>query len=227
VARWRTGRRVDKDLRALTLVGKEGTVQMLVRIAVADPLPIFRHGVVQILRDAGFEPETPDDLFAWVRDEQTTVVILTLQTEADWRTLEGLRRTAAGLVLVALLEQASLSDSVRALRAGAACVMARDASPSAFRERLRAVARGESVVPVEVLRELATPTANSSPPSEPSPAERDWLRGLARGVTVGRLAAEAGYSERMMFRLLRDLYTRMGARNRTDALITAQHHGWL
>ncbi|MBO3742628.1 response regulator transcription factor [Actinoplanes flavus] len=200
---------------------------MLVRIAVADPLPVFRHGVVEILRDAGFESETPDDLLAWVRDEQTTIVILTLQSEADWRMLEGLRRTAADLVLVALLEQMSVPDSVRALRAGAACVMARDASPSAFRERFRAVVRGESVVPVEVLRELAAPGADITEPNEPSAAERDWLRNLARGTTVGRLAAEAGYSERMMFRLLRDLYTRIGAQGRTDALITAQQHGWL
>ncbi|GAA0736812.1 response regulator transcription factor [Dactylosporangium roseum] len=146
---------------------------MQVRIAVTDPLPVFRHGVVEILRDAGFESETPDDLFAWVRDEQTTIVILTLQAEADWRTLEGLHRTAAGLVVVALLEQMSVRDSVRALRAGAACVMARDATPSAFRERFRAVVRGESVVPVEVLRELAAPVADSTVSTEPSQTERD------------------------------------------------------
>ncbi|WP_030440353.1 response regulator transcription factor, partial [Actinoplanes subtropicus] len=200
---------------------------MLVRIAVADPLPVFRHGIVEILRDAGFTSETPDDLFAWVRDEQTTIVILTLRTDADWRTLEGLRRTAAGLVLVALLEQMSVGDSVRALRAGAACVMARDTSPAAFREGFRALVRGESLIPVEVLRALAAPEAEGAASGEPSPTERDWLRSLAGGVTVGRLAAEAGYSERMMFRLLRDLYTRMGARGRTDALITAQHRGWL
>jgi DNA-binding NarL/FixJ family response regulator len=203
------------------------TVSMLVRIAVTDPLPVFRHGVVEILRDAGFESETPDDILAWVRDEQTTIVILTVQDEADWRTLDQLRLTAAGLVLIALLEQMSLRDSVRALRAGAACVMARDATPSAFRERFRAVVRGESVIPVEVLRELATPAADSSVQVEASLTERGWLRSLALGTTVGRLAADAGYSERMMFRLLRDLYARMGARNRTEALISAQHRGWL
>src|SRR3954454_16159526 len=172
---------------------------MLVRIAVADPLPVFRRGIVEILRDAGFESETPDDLLAWVRQEQTTIVILTLQSEADWRVLDGLRRATADLVLVALLEQMSVSDSVRALRAGAACVMARDTSPSAFRERFRAVVRGESVVPVAVLRELAAPTGVPAA-GAPSPVERDWLRRLAEGSTVGRLASEAGYSERMMFR---------------------------
>ncbi|MFI5845617.1 hypothetical protein ACIA8K_38525 [Catenuloplanes sp. NPDC051500] len=200
---------------------------MLVRIAVADPLPVFRHGVVEILRDAGFESEAPDDIFAWVRDEQTTIVILTVQNEADWQTLERLQRTASDLVLVVLLDEMSLHDSVRALRAGATNVMARDCTPSAFRERFRAVVRGESVVPVEVLRELVAPAPQSTAPAGPSPTERDWLRSLALGTTVGRLAADAGYSERMMFRLLRDLYTRIGAKNRTDALITAQNHGWL
>ena len=60
-----------------------------------------------------------------------------------------------------------------------------------------------------------------------SPADNRRLRELARGTTVGRLAADVGYSERMMFRLLRELYARLGAGNRTDALVKAQAKGWL
>jgi DNA-binding CsgD family transcriptional regulator len=50
---------------------------------------------------------------------------------------------------------------------------------------------------------------------------------LATGMTVAQLAAKAGYSERAMFRLLRSLYVRMGAKNRTEALIRAYEHGWI
>jgi DNA-binding NarL/FixJ family response regulator len=31
----------------------------------------------------------------------------------------------------------------------------------------------------------------------------------------------------MMFRLLRDLYTRLGASNRTEALMRARDRGWI
>ena len=200
---------------------------MLVRIAVADPLPVFRRGLTEILRDAGFESEAPADLFAWVRDQQTKVVILTLQTEADWQLLEGLHQSAVDLMLVALVEQMSVAASVRALRAGAVCVLARDASPSVLRERFQAVVRGESLVPVEVLRALTAATEGDPPAQGPTRTERDWLRKLANGMTVNRLAADAGYSERMMFRLLRDLYDRLGVDNRTGALIKARDNGWL
>jgi DNA-binding CsgD family transcriptional regulator len=44
---------------------------------------------------------------------------------------------------------------------------------------------------------------------------------------VVRLADRAGYSERAMFRLLRQLYLRIGARNRTEALMRAHERGWL
>jgi DNA-binding CsgD family transcriptional regulator len=57
--------------------------------------------------------------------------------------------------------------------------------------------------------------------------EMEWLRQLASGTTVAKLADGAGYSERAMFRLLRDLYQRMGAQNRTEALLKARQRGWL
>lgn len=199
---------------------------MRVRIAVADPLPVFRHGVMTILRDAGFESDSPEDLFAWVRDEQTKAVIITIRSEADWQMLETLHRTKAEVVLVALLEQISVTASVRALRAGAACVVARDASPAALSAAFTAAMRGQSQVPVEVLRALTVSAAEAAP-DQPSPEERKWLRGLAQGMTVSQIAVEAGYSERMMFRLLRGVYTRLGAGNRTDALMRAQARGWL
>lgn len=199
---------------------------MLMRIAVADPLPVFRRGVMQILREAGYESEAPDDLLAWIRDEQTKAVIITVRSEADWHLLEALHRSTADVVLVALLDQVSVAASVRALRAGAACVVSRDTSPAALSEAFSAAVRGQSLVPVEVLRALAL-AADEPPVDQPSADERRWLRGLAAGMTVSRLADEAGYSERMMFRLLRDLYTRLGVDNRTEALMKAQRHGWL
>jgi DNA-binding NarL/FixJ family response regulator len=61
----------------------------------------------------------------------------------------------------------------------------------------------------------------------PSSREIGWLRDLANGVSVGRIAEGAGYSERMMFRLLRDLYARLGARNRTEALMLARERDWI
>ena len=57
--------------------------------------------------------------------------------------------------------------------------------------------------------------------------ERCWLRWLAGGKTVASLAVAACYSEREMYRLLRKLYTRLGASGRTEALLAAQRYGLL
>jgi DNA-binding CsgD family transcriptional regulator len=54
-----------------------------------------------------------------------------------------------------------------------------------------------------------------------------WLRHLSEGRTVADLADSVGYSERMMYRLLANLYRRLGARSRTKALMLAQREGWL
>jgi DNA-binding NarL/FixJ family response regulator len=200
---------------------------MAVRIAVTDPLPAFRRGVTAILRDAGFEPESPENPLTWVRDQQTVAVIVTLLSDADWDLLESLRQDTADAVLIALVEHVTVETSVRALRAGATCVLPRDTSSSTLSRAFRAAIDGHSMIPVDVLRALTTGEPAATSEIRPSHREREWLRDLSRGVTVGRIAADAGYSERMMFRLLRDLYTRLGAHGRTEALIMAQANGWL
>jgi DNA-binding CsgD family transcriptional regulator len=42
---------------------------------------------------------------------------------------------------------------------------------------------------------------------------------------VGELAESVGYSERAMYRQLRRLYERLGATNRTEALLQALRRG--
>src|SRR5688500_18020721 len=111
---------------------------MVVRIAVTDPLPVFRRGVMAILRDAGFEPEAPDDPMAWLQERQTAALIVTLLSDADWHLLEALHRSTTDTVLVALLESVTIENYVQAFRSGAACILPRSTSPAALSEAFRA-----------------------------------------------------------------------------------------
>ncbi|MFI6477612.1 hypothetical protein ACIBH1_06760 [Nonomuraea sp. NPDC050663] len=201
---------------------------MFVRIAVFDPLPVYRHGVMATLREAGLGSESPDDVFAWMDDDHLRLVVLSVQTSEDWECLVQLCRTHRDALVVALLPDDAVTTHVRALTGGAVATLPRDAQPSAVRAAVEAVIDGRSVVPVDVLRALtvAGPAAVSNE-EVPSPQEREWLRRLAAGSTVADLADGAGYSERMMFRLLRDLYKRIKAGNRTQALMLARERGWL
>jgi DNA-binding NarL/FixJ family response regulator len=199
-----------------------------IRIAVSDPLPLFRRGLMAVLGDAGFEPQTPEELLTWIRDEQRPVVLLSLLSSDDWMLLARLREARADTMVIAVLGDASTRSHVQAILGGAIAAVARDALPETVRKVFDAAVAGKSVLPVEVVRGLT-----SSQPFQdedewvPSPQEVGWLRELAFGTTVARLADRAGYSERAMFRLLRELYVRIGARNRTEAMIRAHERGWL
>ncbi|NMO57747.1 response regulator transcription factor [Actinoplanes sp. TBRC 11911] len=201
---------------------------MFIRIAVFDPLPVYRRGVLAILGDAGFDADTPDDLLAWLRSEERRLVLLTMVSPEDWELLTEIRRARAGTEVLALLDEPSVAGYLRALSAGAVGAVPRNAPPRLLRNAFDSATQGRSILPVEVVRALSAGTAAAAPAAgQPSSRELDWLRELARGVTIARLAEQAGYSERMMFRLLRSTYGKLNAASRTEALMTARARGLL
>ncbi|WP_433202267.1 DNA-binding response regulator [Dactylosporangium sp. CS-047395] len=202
-------------------------VPTVLRIAVSDPLPSFRHGVMTLLAAAGFASEAPEDVLAWARVDEPRMVLFTVRAAADWTALAQMCNTSAAPTVLALLEDASVPSYVRALAAGASGAVPRDAPLDALRSAFEAAVRGDTLLPTAVLRALARPDRLEPQPEAPTVDEQQWLHHLAAGDSVARLAERAGYSERMMFRLLRDLYTKIGAANRTEALIRARDEGWL
>jgi DNA-binding NarL/FixJ family response regulator len=198
------------------------------RIAVSDPLPMFRRGVANVMQNSGYDVESPEDLLAWTAvGGDRAVVLLTLLRPADWTLLVTLRESRSAVTLIAVIENGDLALSVRALGSGAVGVMAREADFDTVRDVLAAAISGRSVLPVEVVRALTATRDVQRPDRIPPETEISWIRQLTQGMTVARLAERAGYSERMMFRLLRDLYQRWGVANRTEAIIHAQDNGWL
>jgi DNA-binding NarL/FixJ family response regulator len=202
---------------------------MSVRIAVLDPLPMFRRGIMDMLGATAFESDAPDDILAAVNEEPRRVVLLTVQSADDWTLLSRLREHSPELLIVAVLPDVATPNYLRAIQSGASAVMPRDAQPEFVRRVFEDAVGGSCLLPIEVVQAL---TSSATRPAEdeairPTPQELLWLRQLAGGTTVGRLAREAGYSERAMFRLLRELYRKIGARNRTEALVLSSQRGWL
>jgi DNA-binding NarL/FixJ family response regulator len=196
-------------------------------VAVRDPLPLFTQGVVAALADADVDVDTPVDVLGWVTEGIGRAVILTLGGESDWTLLAAIRERDPRIPILVLLDDASVTPSVAAVGMGANSVLARNCSTCMLRRTMWMMLSGGAVVPADVLRSLAAQVSppDASPP--PSDEALGWLRDLAGGATVAALAARAGYSERAMFRLLRDLYVGLGVRNRTEALMLAQERGWL
>ena len=57
--------------------------------------------------------------------------------------------------------------------------------------------------------------------------ETTLLRGVATGTATVDLAMEHGYSERSMYRILKDIYKKLGVSSRTEAIRKAAANGWL
>jgi DNA-binding NarL/FixJ family response regulator len=203
---------------------------MLVRVAVSDPLPLFCRGVIAALADAGFDAEAPDDLLAWVRTDERRIVLFTVRTDDDWTLLAEVCAVRSATVVIALVDDSSVAAHVRALLAGAVGVLSRDAPPEKLRAAFEAAIDDHSVLPIAVVRAFAAQAGSAAADASagsPTAKEIEWLRELAHGGSVAKLADRIGYSERMMFRLLRELYVRMGVANRTEALMRARDEGWL
>jgi DNA-binding NarL/FixJ family response regulator len=201
---------------------------MFIRAGVWDPLPLFCRGLLALLAAAGFDAELPEDLMSWVCCDGAKILLMTLATPKDWQLFTALKPARPDLAVVAILADPNLTSHVRAICAGAVSVIPRCAEPSLVRRALEAAVDGRSLLPVAVLRAITAGAPNSKVGCNgPSEQEINWLRQLARGSSVADLADQAGYSERMMFRLLRALYVKLEAPNRTVALIRACDEGWL
>lgn len=201
------------------------TADAPVRAVVVDPLPLLRHGVAAALADLDCPVDAPDDLLDWADGPATRVVVLSLNGSADWDLLAELHTARAETLLLVLLDRPDTAAYVRAFRAGAMAALPRQCSPDMLRQSLAALLGGLSIVPVTAVRSLAA--GSSDRDDRPSQEELNWLRQLAGGSTVAELARTAGYSERMMFRLLRALYRKLPANNRTEALMLARGQGWI
>ncbi|MFY1661211.1 DNA-binding response regulator [Micromonospora sp. WMMD1274] len=199
----------------------------MVWIAVADPLPLFRAGVAATLTAEGHQVVAPSDLASWVRARDGCIVVITLAAGPDWLLLSDIAGIGSDAFIVALLPEQDGVLGSQAVRAGAHSVLGRDAPPAGLQRIIQAAAAGLAQLPVNVVRELRVTPALTASPQRPTARQLSWLRALAAGGTVARLAELEGYSERAMYRMLQRLYAQIGVKTRTEALIRAQTLGWL
>ncbi|MDG4839843.1 DNA-binding response regulator [Micromonospora sp. WMMD967] len=196
-------------------------------LAVIDPLPMYRQGVVAVLSAAGHQVEVPPDPMKWAQSRPADLVLITLASIEDWDLLSQLRETAPEQHVIAVMTEASAEVGVRAVRAGAQSVLHREVTADALQRTVEATIDGQTVLPVAVAAMLAGGAVDGVTRQAITKVELTWLRHLAAGMTVAELARLAGYSERAMFRLLQGVYRQLGARSRIEAIIRAQEQGWL
>lgn len=185
-------------------------------VAVIDECPIYRHGLIRALEEAGYHVDTA----AGWSDACSTLTVAVVRSHEDRDRLASIE---ADPLVVAVLEDASPEHYVEALAAGASAVVAEDAPVMAVVEAVEAAMKGRAVLPIPIAQELAREANRWRPPL--SGEEIEWLRKLAQGTTVSQLAEESFHSERDMYRVLRRLYARIGVASRAEAIVAATRWG--
>jgi DNA-binding NarL/FixJ family response regulator len=206
---------------------------MRIRIAVWDPLPAYRRGIRAILDGTGFrveELEEPKDFAAWSAEKDTHVALVTIEggkSSHGWGVIAQLKQLESGPIVLALLADSTIDRYVSAITAGATSAVARDASPELIRQVFVEAVQGRALLPSDVLTALLRRLQPIRAEDRPSDRDVAWLQALSRGVPVAEIARSTGYSERAMYRLLGDLYTRLGVSKRTEAIRKAIQNGWV
>jgi DNA-binding NarL/FixJ family response regulator len=193
-----------------------------VRVAVVDRAPAYRRGLELAFSEAGFQVEHPPDMERWAEGPGVRALVATCRSGGDARRLALTRARGTDAVAVALLGEDSPTAYREVLETGVESAVARDASLDRILEVVRAALDRTTVLPTHVARTLAR---GEEEDDAIEGGQAEWLRALARGTTVDELAESVGYSERAMYRQLRQLYERLGARNRTEALLQALRRG--
>jgi len=190
-------------------------------VLVVHEAPAYRFGVASGLVRAGFAVREAA-CYANATD-RWDICLLTVGSADEHETLAAAR--TSGAPTVALLPAPRPGDYQMALRFGAAGAVAQDAAVQEIIDVIDAALRGAVLLPLEVARALADGSVPIPETIELDDQVADWLRALSQGVPISTIARTAGYSERQMYRQMQQLYRRIGARNRGEAISMAAKWG--
>ena len=128
--------------------------------------------------------------------------------------------------IVAWTVSESSDDLLRMMQAGCSGYVLKDVGPTELQRALLAAIRSESPVPRRMIPEVLRRVADAAPLSTQVKAkltlrEMEVLRGVAKGHTTKRLARDLGLAAPSVETHLRNIFKKLDATNRGEAVSTA------
>jgi DNA-binding NarL/FixJ family response regulator len=195
-------------------------------VSIVHGVPAYRHGLGARLSAVGFEV-LEADCAETMTDRRCDICLVHVPHGTQPTCIATAEHRRGDVPVVALLEDATPARFREALNAGLDGVVAVDAQLQDIVDTVHATLAGRVSLPIGMAQALAHghPSAPTGLALEPERIE--WLRKLAHGVPIARIGEEAGYSERHMYRAMRDVYRVMGVRSREQAIVRAALWGLL
>ena len=204
----------------------------MIRVVVADDHAVVRAGLVQLLAtfaDVELVGAAGDgeEVVALCAERQPDVVLMDLEMPV-LDGIEATRRIRSAQPGVAVVVLTSFSDReriLRALDAGAAGYLLKDAEPAELRRAIEAAARGEAPLDPKAARALLSARAGPTAVQSLSKREREVLAMVAEGLPNKLIARELAISEKTVKAHLTKVYREIGVTDRTQAALWAQRNG--
>lgn len=212
-----------------------------IRVIVADDHAVVRQGIRDYLAD---EPdievvgEAADgaETLAQVDTRQPDVVILDIQMP-NVSGVEATSRIKAHHPDVKVLILTSFDNDpyiFALLKAGISGYLLKTAGPDELVRAVRTVHRGQSVLGPEIAGRVVEGLASgrlipTEPDTRETPTERELevLKLVARGLTNVAIGQALDISDRTVHGHLANIYARLQAANRTEAVLKALRQGWI
>ena len=186
---------------------------------------IALHGVLaaqpgfQIVGETG----VGDDAVRLYREHRPDLVIMDLKLIGitGFDAIAAIRREHAMARILVLSNFQGSEDVYRAMRCGARGYLTKDADGGQLVEAIRTVAAGGRFIP----KSLESRLAERCPGGDISPREKDVLGLLAEGLGTADIARHLQIAEKTVRIHIGNLLEKLGARDRTHALVIALHRG--
>lgn len=200
-------------------------------IVIISDSQVARIGLLEVLSSSGLERTTTSVTdFLGGRDVNGNghyIVVAAFTDRDHWPQLRRITTRAAQYRagVVALLPQDNDESYIRAFAMGVYGVCSLTHSTGAIVATIHAAANGVTALPVGVAPQLAALNEREDYQQLTlSGEDNDCLSKLAAGVTIRRLARSFDCSERTMYRRLAEIYNKLGAHSRSQAV--ARYVAW-
>ncbi len=211
-----------------------------IRVAIADDQRLLREGLRIILEaapDMSVVGEAEDGVEAvkLAQEEQPDVMLMDIRMPLrdGIAATEAIRKALPNVRVLLLTTYDTPELVIEGLRAGAAGYLLKDSSAEELCTAIRTVARGQVLLQANSAAQLL---AGLTPPAQPQPQsqaeklglterERDVLRLIVVGRNNSEIASELYVSEATVKTHINHIFAKLGARDRTHAVVLAHQLG--
>lgn len=208
----------------------------MISLLIADDHKLFRQGLRQLCEmNGGFkvlaEAASGEDAVALAHKHQPDVILMDIRMtgiigiEAARQILQA--RPLARILILTMYRQEHYI--LNALKAGVAGYLLKDCAEETLFDAIHAIHRGDgwidSAAAPAVLARFSRPESEEDASAQLSETEVEIIRLVARGAENQAIAQQLNFAKSTVANYLRDIFSKLGVNNRTEATLYALRRG--